>query len=446
MARRDAHDAGGEGGPSSTARRQTSKRAAWSLADQAFSSITNFALASVVARNVSQDEFGAFALIFSAYLVVLGIVRAFSTLPLLVRFTGVDDRDWEEGTRRATGSAIVGGAVGGACCVAAALLFHDAAGALVALAVSLPGLMLQETWRLAFVAHGSPARALVNDVVWALVLGPLLLWAVSVDQPSAEVFMLAWGVAGTVAGVVGMVQARIVPQPKGVVGWTRDHWELSGHQLGEFAMLSGTNQGVMYAAGAVGGLAAAGALRAGQVLLGPLRTAYQASWFVALSEFVRLLKRRPQSFFRVTVWVSIITGLGGLAYGAVFVVFGSTLGPILLGETWVNARPLIIPLTISTASAGFALGANVGLRAMQEPARSLRARMTVGPLTLAAGIVGVLMASAEGGAWGLATAGVIGVAIWWWHFQVALHEHVRRVPVEPTSDDLLADRTEDVPV
>jgi O-antigen/teichoic acid export membrane protein len=445
MAREDIHDDGGER-VAGTARRQTSKRAAWSLADQAFSSITNFALASVVARNVSQDEFGAFALIFSAYLLVLGVVRAFSTLPLLVRFTGVDDRDWTEGTRRATGSAIVGGAFGGAICFAAALVFRDAAGALVALAISLPGLMLQETWRLAFVAHGSPARALVNDMVWALALGPLLLWAVSLDQPSAEVFMLAWGVAGTVAGAVGIVQARIVPHPKGVVAWTRDHWDLSGHQLGEFAMLSGTNQGVMYAAGAVGGLAAAGALRAGQVLLGPLRTAYQAAWFVALSEFVRLLKRRPENFLRVSVWVSIVTGLGGLAYGAVFVVFGSTLGPILLGDTWVNARPLMVPLAISVATSGFSLGSNVGLRAMQEPARSLRARVTAGTLTLIGGIVGVLLAGAEGAAWGLATAGLMAVGIWWWHFQVALHAHAPVVPTEPTSDDLLADRTEDVPV
>lgn len=439
---------GGDGGDAlaeGTARRQTSKRAAWSLADQAFSSVTNFALASMVARNVSQDGFGAFALIFSAYLLVLGIVRAFSTLPLLVRFTGVDDQDWTLGTRRATGSAVVGGAIGGAACVVAAFVFRGAAGPFLALAISLPGLMLQETWRLAFVARGSPAKALANDVVWALVLGPMLLWAVSLDQPSAEVFMLAWGIAGTVAGAVGIIQAGFLPQPKGALAWTRDHWDLSGRQLGEFAALSGSNQSVMYAAGAIGGLAAAGALRAGQVLLGPLRTAYQAAWFVALSEFVRLLRRRPQAFFRVSVWLSITTGLGGLAYGALFVAFGSVLGPLLLGDTWVNAKPLMIPLTISVASFGFWLGPNVGLRAMQEPSRSLRARLAVGVLTLIGGILGVLLGREEGAAWGLAAAGLIGVGIWWWHFRLALRQHAALMLSEPTSDDLLADRS-DVPV
>src|SRR5215203_4656863 len=130
---RDQRDQLGRGEPSArsarrSVRRQTSKRAAWSLADQAFSSVTNFALASVVARNVSQDEFGAFALIFSSYLLILGIVRAFSTLPLLVRFTNVGDQDWASGTRPATGSAIVGGALGGVICVAAALVFRNAAG------------------------------------------------------------------------------------------------------------------------------------------------------------------------------------------------------------------------------------------------------------------------------------------------------------------------------
>jgi len=408
--------------------------------------VTNFALASVVARNVSQDEFGAFALIFSSYLLILGIVRAFSTLPLLVRFTNVGDQDWASGTRPATGSAIVGGALGGVICVAAALVFRNAAGPFLALAISLPGLMLQETWRLAFVARGDPAKALVNDTVWAIVLVPAVLWALELEQPTAGVFMLAWGISGTVAGAVGLLQARLVPQPKGVVTWTRDHWDLSGRQLGEFATLSGANQSVMYAAGAIGGLAAAGALRAGQVLLGPLRTVFQASWFVALSEFVRLLQRRPQALLRVSIWVSMIMGLAGLAYGAIFVVFGPVLGPILLGDSWVNAKPLIVPLTINAATSGFWLGPNVGLRALQEPSRSLRARLVIGVLTLVGGIVGVIVSGAEGGAWGLAVAGVVGVGIWWRQFVIAQHGRLTPVQAEPTSDDLLVDRAEDVPV
>jgi O-antigen/teichoic acid export membrane protein len=424
-----------------TARRQTSKRAAWGLADQAFSSITNFALSAIVARTVTPAQFGAFALIFAAYLLVLGVVRAFSTLPLLVRYSAVAPERWREGARRATGWAIVGGVVGAAICVMAGLVFSGARGPLLALAISLPGLMLQETWRLAFVARGTPAAALVNDVVWAVFLVPALALAISTDARTAEPFILAWGASGTLAGLFGLLQARFLPSLRGVVDWTRINWDISGRQLGEFATLSGTNQLVMYAAGGIGGLVSAAALRGGQVLLGPLRTAYQGVWFVALSEFVRILSRRPGSLFRVALFVSLFLGFGGLVYGAVFVAFGSTFGPMLLGETWVHAQPLMVPLTISAATSGFWLGPNVGLRAMEEPARSLRVRLAIGALTVVGGVAGVFLDGARGAAWGLAISGVIGVWLWWRQFALARKEHADRPPHEPGPDDVLEART-----
>ena len=202
--------------PGTTAKRQTSKRAAWGLTDQAFSSITNFALASIVARTVTAVEFGAFSLVFSVYLLVLGVVRAFATLPMLVRYSASEHEGWSDGARRATGWAIVGGGIAAAVCAGLSLVFRSAAGPLLALGVSLPGLMLQETWRLAFVARGKPAAALVNDIVWALVLAPALWLAVQADTSSATAFILAWGLSGTVAGIFGMLQAGFLPHPQGV--------------------------------------------------------------------------------------------------------------------------------------------------------------------------------------------------------------------------------------
>ena len=431
--------------PGTTAKRQTSKRAAWGLTDQAFSSITNFALASIVARTVTAVEFGAFSLVFSVYLLVLGVVRAFATLPMLVRYSASEHEGWSDGARRATGWAIVGGGIAAAVCAGLSLVFRSAAGPLLALGVSLPGLMLQETWRLAFVARGKPAAALVNDIVWALVLAPALWLAVQADTSSATAFILAWGLSGTVAGIFGMLQAGFLPHPQGVVHWTRTHWDISSRQLGEFATLSGSLQFVTYAAVWFGGLVAAGALRAGQVLLGPLRTAYQGVWFIALSEFVRILKRRPGSLWRAAFGVSLLLGVGGLAYGALFIVFGNELGPVLLGDTWKYARPLMLPLTINVATSGFWMGPNVGLRALQEPSRSLRVRLTIGMITVLAGLVGVVIYGASGAAWGLAVSGVIGVGLWWWQFGVALRHHVATSePHDPDVDDVMEARAEDV--
>lgn len=412
------------------------KRAAWGLADQAFSSLTNFALSAVIARSVSPREFGGFALVFATYLLTLGIARALTTLPLLVRHSAVAEEEWRDGARRATGTALVVGVIAGATCTLAALLFAGARGSLVALAVTLPGLLLQEAWRHSFIARGKPSMALVNDLAWTIVLIPAMLVPVWLGVRSAEVFVLAWGAAGAAGGLVGIAQSRLLPAPHHAWSWLRSHWDISGRQLGEFAALSGSHQLVMYVAGGVVGLVAAGALRAGQVLLGPLNVAYQGIWFITLPELVRILKSRPSSFARTSAAVSIVLAAGGLAYTALILVFGETLGPMLLGKTWPNARDVVLPLALAATSTGAWLGANVGLRALQQPSRSLRIRLVVTTLTLVGGVMGVLVSGAPGAAWGLAITSLLGIPIWWWQFGLGVSEGRELEARAALADDL----------
>jgi O-antigen/teichoic acid export membrane protein len=403
--------------------RAAGKRAAWGLADQAFSSLTNFALSAVIARSVSPREFGGFALVFATYLLALGIARALSTLPLLVRFSAVSDEEWRVAARQATGTAVTVGLAGGVVCVLAAIVFESVRAPLLALAVALPGLLLQESWRLAFVARGTPALALINDLIWTLTLVPAMLVPIGMGSDSAEPFILAWGAAGAIGALAGIVQVRLLPTPAIASAWVREHWDLAGRQLGEFATLSGSQQAIMYLAGAVAGLVGAGALRAGQVLLGPLHVAYQGTWFIALSELVRLLKRRPTRFVSACVAISILLGLGGLLYTVLLVAFGSRFGPLVLGATWPKARVVVVPLAIAASCTGAWLGANVGLRALEQPARSLRVRLVVALLVLIGGTLGLVASGVQGAAWGLAMASVAGVVVWWWAFRAGVRSH-----------------------
>ena len=52
------------------------RRLGWGLADQSLSSLTNFALAVLVARQVSTAGLGAFGLAFTTYTITLGATRA----------------------------------------------------------------------------------------------------------------------------------------------------------------------------------------------------------------------------------------------------------------------------------------------------------------------------------------------------------------------------------
>ena len=78
--------------------------------------------------------------------------------------------------------------VGALGCAGAALVLGGPVGrALLALAVCLPGLLVQDCWRFAFMARGTPRSALLNDGVWAMALVPLLGAVIAGDDgPVAE--------------------------------------------------------------------------------------------------------------------------------------------------------------------------------------------------------------------------------------------------------------------
>ena len=421
------------GNPGGRTARSVSSRAAWGIADQAFSSATNFALSAIVARSVTPEAFGGFALVFATYIIALGVARSVNTLPLLVRFSGVDDQEWRDATTSATGTALAAGTAGGLVCAVAAIVFPTTATALLALSVTLPLLLLQDTWRHAFLARGSPSSAFLNDLGWAVFLVPALAVPIAIGSQSSAPFILSWGIAGGAAGLLGIAQSRIVPRPLECARWVRSQWDLGGRQLGEFAANTGSTQSVMYAAGAIGGLTAAGALRGGQVLLNPLNVAQQGIWMVAIPEQVRTLKKHPWMLERVAAFLSLGLGTMAAMYTFGLVAFGDTVGPLLLGETWPNAQPVVVPLGLAAVATGLWVGPTVTLRAMQEAKRSLRVRLVYSVLIVAAGTAGLALAGARGGAWGIAIAGLTSVPLWWWqlHAAVSGRSEVAVTPLRP---------------
>ena len=64
------------------------RRIGWGLADQAVSSLTNFAVSIYVARTLGAEQFGAFSLAYVTYGFALNASRGLSTDPLMVRFSG----------------------------------------------------------------------------------------------------------------------------------------------------------------------------------------------------------------------------------------------------------------------------------------------------------------------------------------------------------------------
>ena len=89
--------------------RPVAGRAGWGLTDQAFSSLTNFALGIVIARTVPIAEFGAFSLAFAAYLIAVNMIRAFPMQPLAIRYSTLPVDAWRRGTAAALGTVLLVG-------------------------------------------------------------------------------------------------------------------------------------------------------------------------------------------------------------------------------------------------------------------------------------------------------------------------------------------------
>ncbi|MDP9234622.1 MAG: hypothetical protein M3P01_08735, partial [Actinomycetota bacterium] len=317
-------------------------RLGWGLADQGLSSLTNFALGIVVARSLIPREFGAFSIAFGVYTTGLGLTRALTSEPLMVRFSAVSRDDWRPGVRAATGTAVLVGAVAGAACVVAGLVLSGAlASVLLALGLCMPGLLLQDTWRFAFFSGGRGPSAFVNDVVWVLCLSVSMTFLFTTGRTSVGWLVLAWGGSGSVAGLVGMLQAGLIPGPDRTASWFREQRDLIPRFAGEFGVTTLAGQVSIFAIGAVAGLATVGAIRAGQLLLGPLNIIFLGVSLAALPEAVRLLQSSKETLRRACVVLSAGLAASALGFGLVASILPERLGTELLGQNWPLARSVV---------------------------------------------------------------------------------------------------------
>lgn len=200
-----------------------------------------------------------------------------------------------------------------------------------------------------------------------------------------------------------------------------------------------STQAVLYALGAVIGLGSAGALRAGQLLLGPVNILLQGVPLVAIPEAVGAAARGARQLTRVVAAVAV--ALGGLvaAFGIVVLVLPEEVGRAILGVNWVAAQPVLAPVMLGNVALALTTAMLIGLRGLAAAGRSLRATVIGAVLTLVFGVGGALAGGAVGAAWGLAVAAAAGLVVW----AAELRAGIAEMDVAPVNGRTTA--TEEVP-
>ncbi|MFF0745396.1 hypothetical protein ACFYVL_33855 [Streptomyces sp. NPDC004111] len=411
-------------------RRAMAGRLSWGLADQAASSLTNFAVGLYVARSLGLTAFGVFSLAWLTYGVVLNVARGLATDPLVVRFSGVPEVSWRAAAARSSGAAVGVGVALGAVSVLVGLAIGGPVGsAFGCLGVVLPGLLLQDAWRFAFFAAGAGRKAFVNDLVWGVALVPALLVAARVGTVAA--FVLAWGAAAAVAAGYGWFQSGIRPRPARALGWLREQRDLGFRYLVENVSLSGASQLRAYGLGAIVGVGAVGAVRGAELLLGPFLALLMGLSLVTVAEAARVLRQSPHRLARFCFLLGGGQAAAALLWGGALLLMPDRLGELVLGDVWPAASLLIVPATLGVAGAGLGTGAAAGLRALAAARRSLRCQLFASACYVGGGLGGAAAGGTVGSAWGVAAATAASSAVWWLQLRSALRERRESPDREP---------------
>lgn len=290
-------------------------RLGWGVADQGISSLSNFALGIFVARTFGANDFGAFTLAFVTYTVVINAARGLATDPLLVRFSGDISRQWRSATSSSAGTALAVGLGVGVLCVVVGLFLPDPVGPVfVALGIGLPGLALQDSFRFAFFACGRGSYAFFNDLFWTVLLVAALFGLHQQGAGNSARCLLVFGGTATLAAVLGAVQARTLPRPLRAASWLRTHSDLSVRYLIENVSSSGASQVRYFVLGAVTSLAAAGYVRASEILMGPFIVVLAGLSQVAVPEASRVFRRNSRRLWRFCLLLGGVQAAGAVVW------------------------------------------------------------------------------------------------------------------------------------
>lgn len=405
-------------------------RGVWNIGDQLISSANNFLVQIVIAKSVSDGDFGTFAIVFSVFSVAIGFFRALATSPVGMRFAGAPDDEFRRVAAASVGLVLAGSLVLGAALVVTGLLVPSSTvlgHSLIALGVVIPGLLLQDAWRQVLFARLRPAAACLLDGTWGVLqlLAVVLLFAGGVSSVSA--YVLAWGGAAVAASFVGLAQLRVRPRPARAVGWLREQGSLTRYLVPEYVLLqSGAQIAILVVAG-VAGVVAAGSLRGANMLTVPATILSTGLMTFAVPELARRRARTtPRQWTLAMLGVSGLVGVTGVLWGSLFLLLPDGVGHSLLGASWAGTRDVLVPIIVGQAGAALSVGPAAVLYATEGAKVTIRLHAVYAVLLIGLSTIGAVLDGAVGTAWGMAAAFLLTGPFW----HLAANRHVRR-PAAP---------------
>ncbi len=416
----------------SSAAAPAGRRVAWGLLDQVLASGSNFVVTILAARSLSASGFGGFALAMSVCIVTVFLVRGMASDPLSTAHASDEPARLRAAVRASGGTAVLLALVVAAGTAVAGVLIGGGLGrVLLALAVTLPGMALQDFVRYALIVDKRARDTFVNDLVWFVVQFPLIAVAIALDTGAAGL-VLAWGIGGNLAAALGLLQLRTALGGPGQMRvWLRRHRDLWPFFVLDNLVYQATNLVLVVVISAVTSLAQVGGFRAAMTVYAPLAILGRGIVGVAVPELARH-RDDPAAIRRGALKIAWLLTPPAVVWALLTLLIPDSAGRAFLGDSWRLAEPLLLLAGAPIVAAQFTVGTAVGIRALGAGREGLAARTLVSVVVLAAATVGAFVDGAWGVVVALAVTSPLQMLTWWWLLVHAAR--VRRSVAPPTME------------
>jgi O-antigen/teichoic acid export membrane protein len=377
------------------------------LGDQVLSSVSNMLAVVLVARAVSAEEFGTFALGYSVLTLVLGLTRGYFGTRVSLEH---DDARARVLTRQLIGSVLL---ISPIVIAVVFVLSHvmsggDPGGILVIVALATPIVCMQDVGRFGAVAAGKPWAAAVSDGLWVvLMLVPFALGT----RVQAKVVLWLWFAAALAALVTIMICLRVGPDLRGGLEQLRTRHAVGEATTWGTVISTSATLWILFVASAAISPVASGSLRGASTAMGPVNVLIA---FIGLG-LTPMLVRRPRSqdvsfCLRAGAGLAVVAAL----WGGVLLVLPTWLGEAFFGQSWTGIRSVLPVTTVEYVLLCLSAVTTLGLRVNHLSRDLLTQRIITGTVTVVlGGVVAFATRSTIGIAMATATAAGVAAVIGW---------------------------------
>lgn len=392
------------------------------LFDQGVFSGCNFALSILLARWLPADQYGAYAVAFSAYLLLLMLYQSLLLEPMAV-YGSADYRDclgnYMKSVLRlhfaiaALILIVLAAFAGMAIRVAPA---GGLPGAFFALSIAGPLLLMLGLARRAFYLEFLPAPAAFGSLLYCvLTLGALVpAYKYHLLSPFSGLLLMGLGAFVPCLILFGRLKPLLSAglRAPGLREVWRRHWQYGRWALGGYAMMWIPANIFYPLLGSFHGIAQAGELKALANLASPVLQTYAAISALLLPYAARALKEKSyRGAGGLAARITLCSITAASAYWGVLLAFQKPVFHLLYGGRYMEVAYLLPVVAFGSVSCSAFFGSGTVLRAMESPSLVFVAVCISSCISLAIGVPATWVFGLKGAAWSMAVAEILNFVI-----------------------------------